>query len=87
MKRKKVKKLAKDHWEFLEELLKLNFVSTCSIAVTGYLYKQAFIHGYKHGYKHGKEEKYWDIKKYKVLPVPDIDYFGNSMKEKEEEKC
>lgn len=49
MSQEKATKLAEDHWDFLKELFDLNFISTCSIAAVGYLYKQAFLHGYKHG--------------------------------------
>ena len=39
---KTAEELADEHWEWLEELLE-------------YLYKSAFIHGFKHGVKSEKE--------------------------------
>ena len=61
MKKEKVEKLAEEHWKFLEELFKLNFVSTCSIVAAGYLYKQAFIHGFKHGKEEEGCRPCWEV--------------------------
>lgn len=54
MEKEKVTKMAKDHWEFIEQILTWNISLTCGISLVGYLYQQAFIHGYKHG----KEERW-----------------------------
>jgi len=44
-----IRKLADDHWEYIEEVLRLEGVEEERIDRTGFYYKTAFIHGYKHG--------------------------------------
>ena len=41
--------LAKQHWGYVEALLKAHLVDDGVIAVVGYHYQTAFSHGYKHG--------------------------------------
>jgi len=38
-----IKKIAEDHWKYTGGVIK------AMVAVVGYIYKKAFIHGYKHG--------------------------------------
>ena len=43
-----VKKLADDHWDFLQSLLATHGVKI-NIDIYAFYFKQGFIHGFKHG--------------------------------------
>ena len=56
-----IKKLADDHWKWVE-----GFISTMSdmdweVSSLEYLYKTAFVHGYKHGSQQPKEDDHQPI--------------------------
>ena len=46
-----VKKLAEDHWGFIEKIISPDILVT--IEYIEMIYKEAMIHGYKHGYSDG----------------------------------
>lgn len=54
----KAKKLAQEHWSYLERLLLTHHVSSDIINIVKFHYKSAFVHGYKHG-----QENYEDAKR------------------------
>ena len=41
--------LAKDHWGYIEDLLKAHSVDGDDICIISFHYLTAFVHGYKHG--------------------------------------
>ena len=43
------KKLANDHWGYIESLLEAHHVLNTTIELIEFHYKSAFIHGFKHG--------------------------------------
>ena len=49
MKMDEVKKLAQEHWNYVEELLHTHGESDDVIEKIGFHYKSAMIHGVKHG--------------------------------------
>lgn len=53
MKEELVRKLAQDHWNFIEKLLEpkyiINDIPVFEKSKLEYLYKEAIIHGFKHG--------------------------------------
>ena len=51
---KQLAKLAKDHWEYVEELLIAHGEKNEDIELIGFHYRTAFIHGFKHGVEETK---------------------------------
>ena len=53
MEKESTEKLANEHWQWVEDLFNSlpDGSAVCGIATIEYLYKTAFIHGYKHGKK------------------------------------
>lgn len=47
---KNVEKLANDHWDYIQKLLSFTIIQPNTFkSYQEFLYKSAFIHGYKHG--------------------------------------
>ena len=50
-----IRKMAQDHWDWIEGMWKsLPDETVFAVSTTEYLYKTAFIHGYKHALKGDK---------------------------------
>lgn len=54
MSKRRATTLAIDHWDWLEPLLLMLDEKPANIGAMEYLYKTAFIHGYKHGQEDSK---------------------------------
>lgn len=49
------KKLAEDHWSYVQDVLASHGVDAETIKTSEFHYKSAFIHGFKHGVESLKE--------------------------------
>ena len=58
MSKEEIKELAGKHWGFIQELLAhLKGKSKEEIDLMGYIYIQAFIHGFKHGKRRNEQRQ------------------------------
>ena len=55
------RKLAKQHWSFIEKLLNTLGIDKDSISKYRFFYVEAFVHGFKHGVEYLKEkgDEWW----------------------------